>query len=460
MKLKFTIPILLLVWVFAIQLSAQTGMVKGNVSSTDGFPLIGANVSVKGATVGTITDLDGNYEIKAKAGDILLFSYVGYEDVESPVGNDLVVNVVLGAGVSLQEVVVTALGISREKKALGYAVEQLNADEISRTGQTNLVSALAGKVAGVQIQNTSGAPGAGTDILIRGITSLDPNRSNRPLYIVDGVEISDNTNVLPITPSAGSNAVSSSPQSAFSNRVVDLNPEDIESMTVLKGAQATALYGIRAANGAIVITSKKGKLGKPQIGVYYGQGWENVNKTPYIQTKHVDGHFNTSLPRGYEWDTWGPRKYDGETYVFNDPYQTFFTQGSTRSFGANVSTGTDKFTFRLSGDRYSHDGIIPGTYWNKTNFGFSGTTQITEKLHVSASLRYAKTGGNRPHTGDKSILSNMSYVTPVADMTQYKTPYTYLNNFSAGIIDHPLFLTEKNSYVDDVNRYIAGLTLN
>ncbi len=460
MKLKFTIPILLMVWGFAIQLSAQTGMVKGNVSSTDGFALIGANVSVKGTTVGTITDLDGNYEIRAKAGDVLVFSYVGYEDVESTVGSDLTVNVVLGAGVALQEVVVTALGISREKKALGYAVEQLDADEITRTGQTNLVSALAGKVAGVQIQNTSGAPGAGTDILIRGITSLDPTRSNRPLYIVDGIEISDNTNVLPITPSAGSNAVSSGAQSAFSNRVVDLNPEDIESMTVLKGAQATALYGIRAANGAIVITTKKGKQGKPQVGFYYGQGWENINKTPYIQTKHVDGHFNTSLPRGYDWDTWGARAYEGETYVINDPYQTFFRQGSTRSFGANVSTGNEKYTFRISGDRYNHEGIIPETYWNKTNFGFSGTTQLTDKLHVSASLKYAKTGGNRPHTGDKSILSNLSYVATSADMTSYKTPYTYATNFAAGIIDHPLFLAENNSYVDDVNRYIAGLTMN
>ena len=461
MKLKFTVPILLLIWAFSFQLYGQADLVKGTVRSTEGDPLIGANVLVVGTQTGTVTDLDGRYEIKASKGDVLLFTYVGFEDKEFKVGNNALIDVVLGIGVSLDEVVVTALGITREKKALAYAVDQINADEIARSGQTNIVSALQGKVAGVQIQNTSGAPGAGTDILIRGVTSLDPNRSNRPLYIIDGIEISDNTNVLPVTPSAGSNAVSSSTQAAVSNRAVDINPEDIESLTVLKGAQATALYGIRAANGVILITTKKGKTGKPQIDVHYGQGWENVNKVPLVQMDFIDGHYNTSLPRsGYVWDMWGAKVFADEGNPIRDIYSEFFQTGSVRNYGASVSTGSEKFTFRLSADRYDHEGTIPNSYWNKTNFSISGGSQLSDKLYVNASVRYAKSGGNRPHAGDKSILSTLSYMPTVADPNHYDEPYVFGDNFAAAIIDHPLFLANNNTYIDDVNRYISGITFD
>ena len=461
MKLKFTLPIFLLLWALTFQLYGQAILIKGSVLSTEGDPLIGANVTIVGSSTGTVTDLDGMYQIQASRGDMLLFTYVGFEDKEIKVTDNTQIDIVMGIGVSLDEVVVTALGITREKKALAYAVDQLDTEDIARSGQTNIVSALQGKVAGVQIQNTSGAPGAGANILIRGITSLDPNRSNQPLYIIDGIEISDNTNVLPITPSAGTNAVSSATQAPASNRAVDINPEDIESLTVLKGAQATALYGIRAANGVILITTKKGKTGKPQIDIHYGQGWENVNKTPVVQTEFIDGHYNTTLKRsGYVWDMWGATAYPDEINPVRDIYGEFFQTGSTRSFGASVSTGSDKYTFRLSADRYDHEGIIPNTYWSKTNFSISGGSQLTRDLHVSASVRYAKTGGNRPHTGDKSILSTLSYMPSVADPQYYEEPYVFGDNFAAAIIDHPLFLTDHNTYIDDVDRYISGITFD
>lgn len=458
MKLKFTVPIFLLILGLSLQLSGQDGKIRGTVSSTEGDPLIGANVTVVGSQTGTITNLDGKYEIMAVQGDVLMFSYVGYEDKEITVSDQSTLDVVLGVGISLDEVVVTALGITREKKALGYSVDQIGSDEIAKSGQTNIVSALQGKIAGVQIQNSSGAPGAGTDILIRGVTSLDPNRSNRPLYIIDGIEISDNTNILPISPSAGSNAVSSRTQAAASNRAVDINPEDIESMSILKGAQATALYGIRAANGVVLITTKKGKVGKPQIDIHYGQGWENVNKTPLVQSVFIDGNRSTSLQRTFLWDMFGARVY--EENPIGDVYGDFFQTGSTRNFGASVSTGSEKFTFRISGDQFDHIGTIPNSNWSKTNFSISGGSQLTEKLYVNASVRYAKTGGNRPHTGDKSILSTLSYMPSVADPQSYEEPYVFGDNFAVGIIDHPLFLAENNTYIDDVNRYISGITFD
>jgi len=458
MKLKFTIPMMVLLLGFALQMIGQRA-IKGTVTSSDGDPLIGASIMVKGTSTGVISDLDGKYEIKAKDGDYLVFSYIGFNKQEVKVDGQSMIDVVMNEGVSLNEVVVTALGIPREKKSLGYAVSEVSADELTESGQTNIVSALQGKVAGVQIQTSSGAPGAGASILIRGITSLDPNRSNRPLYIVDGIEISDNTNVLPIGPSAGSNAVSSRTQAAASNRAIDINPEDIESLSILKGAQATALYGIRAANGVIVITTKKGVKGTPKINVHYGQGWENVNKTPKIQTKFIDGHRNTSLQRSFKWDMWGAIVNDNEDNPIRDIYKEFFRTGHIKNYGASVSSGNDMFTYRISADKYNHDGVIPNTYWDKTNFTFSGGSQLTKKLNVSANLMYANTGGNRPHVGDKSILSDLSYMATVVDPTSYPEPYVFNKNFAVGIIDHPLFLARHNTYIDDVHRYISGLTV-
>ena len=440
---------------------AQDRSVSGKVTGDDGNPLPGVNVVVKGTTTGTVTDMDGNYKFVVQEEDAsLVFTFIGYVSQTVEIGNQSSINVTLETDiVGLSEVVITAFGISREKKALGYSVDQIGQSTIASSGQTNIVNALQGRVAGVTIRNSSGTPGSGADIIIRGISSLDPNRSSRPLYVIDGIEMSDDVDALPITPSAGSNAVSSRTQSSVSNRAIDINPEDIESMSILKGAQATALYGIRAANGAIIITTKKGQKGKPQINIYYSAGWDNVNKTPTIQRSYIDGNRGTTLKRTFLWDTWGAKVFDNEPNEITDVYDDFFQTGNTNSFGASVAGANETFNYRFSLDRYDQTGIIPNTEWGKTNLSLSTGVKISEKLEANVNVIYANTGGNRPHEGDKSVLSDLSYVPTVADMTKYETPYTYSNNEFAGIIDHPLFLADHNRYEDNVNRYITGLGL-
>lgn len=440
---------------------AQEQSVSGKVLGDDGGPIPGVNVVVKGTSKGAVTDIDGNFKLSVSDGNaVLVFSFIGYETKEITVGNQTVINVSLKSDVvALSEVVVTAFGISKEKKALGYSVEQVDKSTIESSGQTNIVNSLQGRIAGVTIRNSSGTPGSGADIIIRGMSSLDPTRSNRPLYVIDGIEMSDDVDALPILPSAGSNAPSSMSQASVGNRAIDIDPADIESMTILKGAQATALYGIRAANGAVIITTKKGAKGAPQIDLYYTGGWSNVNKTPTIQESFIDGNRSTTIKRSFQWDTWGAKTFDGEPNDIHDIYGDFFATGTQNGFGGSVSGATDQFNYRFSIDRLYQTGVIPNTDWGKTNFSLSTGVKIGDKLEATANIMYANTGGNKPHVGDKSILSDLSYVPTVADVNNYDEPYTYSDNIFAGIIDHPLFLVNNNKYLDNVNRYISGIGL-
>ncbi len=465
MKKSITLILFITTTLLGWKLYGQGNVVSGKITDSDGAVLPGVSVLVKGTSAGTVTDSEGEFRLTVPFGSAtLIFSFIGYTTAEVSINGRSTIDFEMEADVQeLEALVVTAFGVSREKKKLGYSVSEVSGEAIASSGQTNIVNALQGKVAGLIIRNGSGAPGSGADILIRGISSLDPTRSNRPLYVIDGIEISDDVDALPVLPSAGSNAATGtnqSSQASISNRAIDINPNDIASMTVLKGAQATALYGIRAANGAIIITTKKGQQGSPQIDLYYSQGWSEVNKTPTVQRDYIDGHFNTSIKRdGFLWDTWGAPVYGDQEDPTSDIYDDFFQNGSEITFGASIGGATDKVNYRFAVDRMYQTGVIPHTNFGKTNFSLVTEIQVTPKLKASASVRYANTGGNKPHVGDKSILSNLSYVTPVADVNSYEEPYVFSENIFAGIIDHPLFLVNTNKYEDDVNRYISGVNL-
>ena len=273
--MKFTLPALLTAFLmlgFSLAgAQAQERTITGTVTDNDGEPLVGVNITIAGTTTGTVSDLDGNYSLEVPPGSRLIFSYTGYSSQEVVVqGGQTVFDVQLAPGVNLDEVVVTALGISREKKALGYAVQEVGGEELLETREPNLVNAMQGRVAGVQITSSGGGPGQSARIIIRGVNSLDPSANNQPLFVVDGVLIDNSTLTV-----GGSSARN------FSNRVGDLNPDDIESVSVLKGGAATALYGVRAATGAVIITTKQGKAGKltvhfnsslAKLGTYHRRG--------------------------------------------------------------------------------------------------------------------------------------------------------------------------------------------
>ena len=249
----------------AVAQTQQTaaGKVTGTVTDSKGEPLIGATVQVKNSKVGTATDIDGRFSLNAKPGDVLVVSYVGQQPKTVKVTAG-VMNITLDANATvLDDVVVTALGIKKDKKSLGYAIDEIDSEELMRNKSTNAINSLSGKIAGVSITQSSGAAGAGSQIILRGGTSGSENRDNQPLFVVDGV-IYDNSSSIP-----GNSAFDGSMASATttSNRVMDINPEDIESMSVLKGPAASALYGSRAANGVVLITTKKGKEGTVEVNL-------------------------------------------------------------------------------------------------------------------------------------------------------------------------------------------------
>lgn len=456
-KTNFLLSFLLLM-LFSVGAFAQGRTVAGTVTDAEGS-LIGVSVVVVGTTKGTTTDLNGMYSITAEDGDVLEFSYVGYETMQKTV-NGSVTDVVMQQGIVINDVIVTALGISREKKALGYAVEQMTSDQISKNGSSNVIAALQGNVAGVRVNSSSGAAGAGMDIVIRGVSSLSPGRSNRPLFIIDGIEMSDDVDVAPITSSNVDLGVSAGngTQSSVSNRAADINPDDIETMTVLKGASATALYGIRAANGAVIITTKSGSKGDPKITIGYTTGAQSVNKYPKVQDEYIDGHRSTSRRRSNVWDSWGaPYKAGATDKEMHDTYREFYRTGATNSINASLAAGTDRFKYRLSGNYFKQKGVVPNTDWGKTSFSFKGDYAVSPKLDLGASVIFSKSGGNRPYEGRKSIMNVLAYMSPVVDPQKYNTPYSASGNFARGWIDHPLFLSEANTYVDNVNRYISGI---
>ena len=250
---------------FAHGAFAQSLQITGTVkSSDDNTPLLGATVLVKGTSVGTVTDFDGNYVIEAQLNATLVFSYVGFQSKEIKVISSGSIDVSLESGDLLDEVIITALGIKKEKKALGYAVQAVNADALMEGNQANMVNGLQGKVSGVTVVNSGGAPGSSSIILIRGGSSITGN--NQPLFVVDGIPIDNST--------------SSSLEVASTNRASDINPEDIESVSVLKGPAAAALYGIQAAGGAVIITTKRGKAGVSTVTYSGSISTDRVMGTP------------------------------------------------------------------------------------------------------------------------------------------------------------------------------------
>ena len=351
-------------------IAQSNSKVTGTVTDLNGEPLIGATVMVKGTKMGTATDVEGKFSIKAAQGCTLVVTYIGSKPTEVQVTGS-VVNVKVADGTTnLDEVVVTALGIKKDKKSLGYAVDDLKAEELMRNKSANPLNSLAGKIAGVTVTQTSGAAGAGAQIVLRGGTSLE--RDNQPLFVVDGV-IYDNS-----TSSIGNSAYDGMTASATtsSNRIMDINPEDIENMSVLKGPAASALYGSRAASGVVLITTKKGKEGNVEINLNlkYVTSW--VTRLPKTQDRYKRGFYNGVDANGkailddYTTQSWGAEYAAGEQAY--DNIGDFFQNGGIWDTNLSVSGGNKNGNFFLSGSYFDQDGIVPTTGFSKTTFRFNG----------------------------------------------------------------------------------------
>lgn len=426
--------------------TAQNVQVTGIATAADdGSPMPFVAVAVEGTTTGTTTDMDGAYSISVPSDGSLVFSFMGYETTTVKVNGRKVINVVLNPGsIEIEDVVITALGISKAEKAIGYAATTIKADEITTARTTNVASALAGKVAGVQVQASSSDPGASNMIIIRGFNSI--SGSNQPLYVIDGVPL-QNTSVSDLE----------GEKSTSVGGISNVSSEDIESMTILKGAAATALYGSRAANGVVVITTKKGKKGNSRnFTIAYNGGMQvrQVSVFPELQNEFGQGWNGTQTY--IENGSWGPR-LDGSTQVYGPVWNNqqriheysavetnikdFFDLGITQNHSIALSGVSDdsKMTYYLSYAYTDENGIMPEDYdtYKRNTIAFRSTYEATKWLSISSSMNFARTESDVVSTFQGASVIDGLYELPrdvsIVDMkdlsSAFNTPEAYFTPY-------------------------------
>lgn len=458
---------------------SQSFVVKGVVLDNNGLPLPSANVSVKGTKSAVETDLDGKYEIVASKGATLVFSYIGFTSYESKISSStLNVTLKVSSENTLNEVVVTAMGISSKSKSLGYANQTIKASDVDRPGQLNSLESLQGSVSGVTISKTSGEAGGGVDILIRGVSSLSTGSNNQPLIVIDGNPVNNSTISGNVLSSANTSSPGSNEQFGFSNRSIDINPNDIESYTVLKGAGATALYGILAGNGVIIITTKKGKQGKTKVNFSTSTSFNEVNKYPELQSKWREGSgltsrvlsmnantangisYYTGFTSGFQTNGPAYSSTDDSSIKFRDFYKDFFKTGVNITNNISLSGGSDKMNYFVSASSSNDKGIVPNTDFTRKTLKYSGGYKLSENLKLASSVSYANSGGTLANTGDKSIMSSLSYWSPSIDVNDYLTASGGEKDWTAGTIDQPVYFAKTSNLNNNVDRWIASADLN
>ena len=353
----------------------QTKTVTGRIIDAKGEPLIGVTVIEKGTTNGAITDFDGNYSLSVPDAAVLQYSYVGYQTVEMSVAGKNVIDITMKEDTEvLEEVVVTALGIKRSEKALSYNVQQVNAEDITTNKDVNFVNSLSGKVAGVNINASSSGIGGVSKVVMRGTKSI--MQSSNALYVIDGV---------PIFSGRSNKGGTEFNSQGATEPIADINPEDIESMSVLTGAAAAALYGSDAANGAIVITTKKGKEGKMSITVNSNTEFSSPFVMPEFQNRYGTGIGGVLSDSGIL--SWGGKLTEANAFNYS-PKDDYFQTGITGTESISFSTGTEKNQTYASAAAVNSKGIVPNNKYNRYNFTVRNTTSFLNdkmKLDVSAS---------------------------------------------------------------------------
>ncbi|WP_336837397.1 SusC/RagA family TonB-linked outer membrane protein [Sphingobacterium siyangense] len=446
---------------------AQTKTVTGKVTNaSDGGTMPNVTVSIKGKSVSTQTKPDGSFTINAEPGDILIFRAVGSQERQQLVGTNATINVALsGSEEALDEVVVTAMGIKKEKRALGYAVQDIKSDELMKNKTANVVNSLAGKIAGVNVTQSSGAAGAGAQIILRGGTSLE--RDNQPLFVVDGI-IYDNS--TPIGGNSGFDGMQAT-STSNSNRVMDINPEDIENVSVLKGPAAAALYGSRAAAGAVVITTKRGSEGRVEIGFSsrFSANW--ANRLPEQQGKYKRGYYNSAgTLDNYTTQSWGEAFKPGEKVY--DNVGDFFRTATVFDNTVNVTGGNKNGSFYLSGSRFDQQGIIPETGYGKTAFRFNGDQKFG-KLSVGANVAYTLANTDKTLTsaglygsGGAGAISSVYGWSRSDDMKKYLNDDGTKYRMFEGLqelqddVENSYWTINRNKLTDNTERITGSINAN
>jgi len=382
----------------------QDRLVTGTIKDKNGEPLIGVSVAVKGTTTGTMTDVDGNFSIRVPEGKNLEVTYIGFVSQTLNVGSQSSFNIVLQeSDVNLDEVVVTALGIKRAQKALSYNVQEIKGEELTGVKDVNFMNSLSGKVAGVNINASAAGIGGATRVVMRGSKSI--TKDNNALYVIDGVPIFN----------ASNGGLSQNNEYADQPRgegIADLNPDDIESMSVLTGPAAAALYGSNAANGAIVITTKKGATGKPKVTISN----QTTFSRPFVMPEFQNRYGNNAG----EYKSWG----DKQSKYSYDP-KDFFDTGATTQTSATLSVGTDKNQTYMSLGATSANGIIPENEYQKYNVTLRNTTKfLNDKMTLDFGFSYIK-------QKDKNMMAQGQYYNPLVPVYTYARgeDFSYAKNY-------------------------------
>ncbi|PYF72473.1 SusC/RagA family TonB-linked outer membrane protein [Pedobacter nutrimenti] len=450
--MKKTITLLILLLISTLTLWAQEKTISGKITSTeDGLPIPGVSVTVKGTNKGTSTDGNGSYSIQAAPGAVLWIRSIGFQPKEITVGSGAVINVSLSPdSQNLNEIVVTALGIKRSEKSLGYSAQQVKGDDLTLTKQQNVLGTLAGKIAGVQVVGSSGASMGGTQkIKIRGANSL--TGKDQPLMVVDGTPIS-NQNF--------SNSTSNGAD--YGNVGQDINPDDIESVSVLKGPAASALYGLRGQYGVIMITTKKGKKGPKELTVQLSSAFAIEKTGNFMPLQNIYGVGNAqtflTLPNGQKYldgndESWGP-KMDGTpvrmyySFYKQDPrygqltpfvpqpdnIKNLYQTGYNLNNNISVAGGNENSALRFSYNNGYIGGVLPNTWLKRNNLAVNGSLDLTKKLSVGANINYANNSAQRPTEGYQgSGTGSVQWFQRNIDMNElrnYKYPDGTIKNWN------------------------------
>ncbi|MDR0729070.1 MAG: SusC/RagA family TonB-linked outer membrane protein [Prevotellaceae bacterium] len=439
--------------------------ITGNVTDRYGAPLIGASVVVKGTSKATAADVDGRYTIAGiEAGQVLVFSFLGYNPREITIGNETTYNVALDETLAaLDEVVITALGIKRAEKALSYNVQQIGMGDITTVKNTNFINSLVGKVAGVAINTGSSGVGGATKVVMRGSKSIE--QSNNVLYVIDGIPMYNNRG------SGNGGRGDEFGANGSTEAVADLNPEDIESMSVLTGAAAAALYGNQGANGAIVITTKKGVAGKLEVKFSSNTEFLTPLVLPRFQNRYGTGDLLTE--GGSPIKSWGQRLVS-ENYQGYDPAADFFETGTVFTNSVSLATGNDKNQTYASVAAVNSNGVIPNNQYDRYNFTFRNTsTFLKDKMTLDI-------GGSYIMQKDQNMINNGVYSNPLSsaylfprgddfDMVRVFERYDASRRINTQYwpqgegdfrLQNPYWIAYRNLKNNDRKRYMMNATLS
>lgn len=464
----------------------QDKLISGKVTSgTDKEALPGVSVLVKGTSIGTVTNIEGVYKINVPADkNILIFSYIGFKTQEVEIGSQSAVDFVMTEDAQqLSEVIVTAFGLEREKKALGFSVQDVKGTELMEARSSNVLNNLSGRIAGVQI-TSAGGPGSGSDILIRGISSVSGN--NQPLVVIDGV---------PMTQTSNASNSERGQNQRYGGGISEINPDNIAEISVLKGANAAALYGSRAANGVILITTKSGK-GQKGIGVEF-----NTNMT--FERPMIKPRFQNIYGGGVGYRTWysdgrsglvdGIRGTDGTDESWGAPmdgrlvrhwwsgtevapltpqpnnWEEYWMTGKTMTNNVAISGGNDKGTFRLSVGRMDQDGIMYNNDYYRNNFRLNSTYKFTDKLSVTTMAEYIKSGAdNRRYTTSQDFQWHHRHISwaQVRDYRRYEDVHiqrpgdSQPPNWQHTFFTNPFFIQERLTFGNEKDRFLGNIMVN